>query len=110
MKTEYASNDLERVRVLINGKEWALYQLYSMSKTCVDLSNFLIASVGTPREQYAWMKMLYCYADNHGTIEQLRQAQLSNGRFDGPFHFQHSTTLIFAVVGTIANEVDLQAK
>jgi hypothetical protein len=107
LKGEFDTNDTDRIGRVIATPEYALWTLSELSSNCVSLFDTLSRSIESNSlfELYAWTKTLSCYDSSSATLEYLRQAGLSNGRADGPFHTMHWSLYHQYVTGELANEI-----
>lgn len=96
VKDEMAAEGDRRNRVM-SSKEYALQQLTYISSACVRYSQRVLGALEDSEqadgEMFYWSKLVNCYTDMEYTVRLLQQAELSNGRFDGPIYVARSSPI-----------------
>ncbi|MDL2409962.1 hypothetical protein PY650_30970 [Rhizobium calliandrae] len=107
LNKELSSNDSVRVSRVLNAPEYALRDLAELSEECVNSFDLIVQHPAAPvlTELYLWTKTLRCYRSSSGLLNNLQQAGLSDGRYDGPFSIQHFTVYHDTVTGYLANTI-----
>ncbi|SDF06991.1 hypothetical protein PUH89_08675 [Rhodobacter capsulatus] len=89
LKTEMGSEG-PRLSRAVNSKEYALWSVTLRVDGCLAnvRSVLRVQDSETERatEMLYWNNLTNCYSDAGDLNDQLLKAELSNGRFDGPFH------------------------
>lgn len=105
---ELSTTDSARLSKVLATPEFALWSLAQTSEDCVASFNLIATAapnVSALTELYLWTRTLRCYKSPNDLLTYLKQAGLSNGRWDGPFSIQHFGFYHDTVTGSLANGV-----
>jgi hypothetical protein len=107
LKSELSTTDIDRIRRVTTGPEYALNSLAQTSKDCVTLFNMLVDNPEVPAltELYLWTKTLSCYKSPNDILLFLKTAKLSDGHLDGRFSLEHFYTYHSTITGPLANSI-----
>lgn len=105
---ELSTTDSARLSKVLATPEFALWSLAQTSEDCV--ARFKLIATAPPtvsalNELYFWTRTLSCYKSPNDLLIYLKQADLSNGRWDGPFSIQHFGFYHDTITGALANSV-----
>lgn len=104
---ELSTTDTTRIGRVTSGSEYALMRLAQTSEECVHLFELLVDNPEAPAltQLYLWTKTLSCYHSPEDLLTYLERAQLSDGRWDGPFSIQHFGFYHRTITGYLANAI-----
>ncbi|MCW5718662.1 MAG: hypothetical protein KIS68_12610 [Bauldia sp.] len=107
---ELNTTDTERLTRVINGPEYALWRLEILSTDCVNVFTLLVENlawhIADPTyELYLWLKALPCFYNPGEIGDELLNAGLSNGRYDGAFAFGLFGVIADTITGKFANSI-----
>lgn len=107
LKKEMSTIDNVRISSVVATPEYALKSLAETSEDCVRAFDLIVnhPSAQALTELYLWTKTLRCYKSPNDLLIYLKQAGLSDGRWDGVFSIEHFTLFHDTVTGPIANAI-----
>lgn len=108
-ETQWITEELgaqgERLTRALNSKEYALFSLSRDIAGCLKSLDRLENAYAEPSrgqtEMFHWLSVVQCYSDLDGMMQYLRQAGLSNGRFDGPFYAVGASLIMDALLDKV---------
>ncbi|MBB3913889.1 hypothetical protein [Rhizobium fabae] len=108
LNKELSTTDSARLSKVLATPEFALWTLAQTSEDCVARFNLIATAspnVSALSELYLWTRTLSCYKSPNDLLTYLKQAGLSNGRWDGPFSIQHFGFYHDTITGSLANAI-----
>jgi hypothetical protein len=105
---ELSTTDSARLSRVLATPEYAMWSLAQTSEACVARFSSIATAPPNPpalTELYLWTGTLSCYRSPNDLLTYLQQANLSNGRWDGPFSIQHFGFFHDTVTGPLANGI-----
>ncbi|WP_372838290.1 hypothetical protein [Phaeovulum sp.] len=104
IKQEMGAQGARLTRAL-NSREYALFSLSLDVDKCVSSLNKLndayADSAKAQTEMFLWLGMVKCYSNMDAMMSNLQRAELSNGRFDGPFYAVGSNLIMGALLDKV---------
>lgn len=82
---EMDTSDTQRLNRVFASEIYHLWNLERIVDACLENTTGVLGNLGGELEMYYWVQLGTCFDDHSELNRSLQAADLSNGRYDGPF-------------------------